>query len=405
MSFNTASNSFSTNTKVQLVAGSLADNLDYVKASVSKMSQGDFKGKKYGRSYKLYIPDAGVVREGLTAVPDEVTEVETEITLNNFNTAVTINAWQDLGSIEDFTKEIAKPRGEHLARAMQQALVKGNVYKSIQAVVAASATFDALSEASAKLGELAVGGDVVSFMHPTVMGKISASGLANFIPSQEAAEIYSKNYIGEYAGASQIRLATLPVISVGATAPAGTTLALTPVTDTDSNTIGFETVDTITGTNLIVGAAFSVAGLKVVDQSGIQTDQDAIVIVTEVNAAGTSGKITPLRITVDGYGYNNPNAWLPNDGTDDLVFTSLLTANYSYYVGQVRTKECFAFDSYKFGNLPGTDNEEVATVGGVTVKMSISGNNESLEKFIRLDAPHAGGIWDSRGSVTVYIKK
>ena len=396
-------NSFANNTKVQLVAGAVADNCDYLKASVSKMSQGDFKGKKYGKSYKLYLPDVGTVSEGLTAHPDEITEVETEILLNNFNTSVTINAWNELGDIEDFAREIAKPRGVHLARSMQQALVKANCFKSAQAVVAASAGFGVLSDAAAKLNELAVAGDIASFMHPTVMGKIAAGGLANFIPSQEAKEIYSKNYLGEYAGASQINLPLLPVISVGGSAATGS-ISLTKVQDSDNNDLGFQPVDTISGNKLFVGALFTVSGLKVVDQSGIETDQDYAVIVTEVNNAGTSGKITPLRITFPGKGYGNPNAWVPA-GTSSLSLTFGLSTSTSYYVGQVRSKESFAFDTYKFENLPGSENEQVATVGGVTVKMSMYGDGETLEKLVRLDVPHAGGIWDNRGSVTVYIVK
>lgn len=398
-------NSLATNVKVQLVAGAVADNCDYIRASVSKMSQSDFKGKKYGKSYKLYIPDAGTVKEGLVASPDEVTEVETEILLNNFNTSLTLNAWEELGGIEDFTREVAKPRGTHLARSMQQALVKANVFKSAQAIVATSAGFGVLSDASAALNELAVGGDIVSFMHPTVMGKIAAGGLANFIPAQEAREIYSKNYLGEYAGASQIQLATLPMVTVGGSAATGS-VTLVAITDANSNTIGFEPVTTVSGTNLFVGAMFKLSGLKVVDQSGIQTEQDYCVIVTSVNAAGTSGTITPLRITIDGLGTGNPNAWVATGttaGSKSLTFG--LTTSKTYYVGQVRTKECFAFDTYKFENLPGSENEAVATVGGVTVKMSMYGDGETLEKLVRLDAPHAGGIWDSRGSVTVYLEK
>lgn len=398
-------NSFANNTKVQLVAGAVADNCDYLKASVSKMSQGDFKGKKYGKSYKLYIPDVGTVSEGLVAHPDEITEVETEILLNNFNTSVTINAWNELGDIEDFAREIAKPRGVHLARSMQQALVKANCFKSAQAVVAASAGFGVLSDAAAKLNELAVAGDIVSFMHPTVMGTIAATGLANFISSQEAKDIYSRNYLGDYAGASQINMPLLPVITVGVSAA---TAAVTFVkdTNTDGVDLGFQTVDTVTGTNLFVGAMFTLSDLKVVDQSGIETDQDYAVIVTEVNNAGTSGKITPLRVTFPGMGHNNPNAWMPastSAGSTSLKFG--LSTSTSYYVGQVRSKESFAFDTYKFENLPGSENEQVATVGGVTVKMSMYGDGETLEKLVRLDVPHAGGIWDNRGSVTVYIVK
>lgn len=52
-----AENSFSNNKKVQLIARACADEMDYIKASKSYMSQNDFKGKKFGRDYKIYIPD------------------------------------------------------------------------------------------------------------------------------------------------------------------------------------------------------------------------------------------------------------------------------------------------------------------------------------------------------------
>jgi hypothetical protein len=83
----------------------------------------------------------------------------------------------------------------------------------------------------------------------------------------------------------------------------------------------------------------------------------------------------------------------------------LLSASTTYYVGQVRTKDCFAFDSYKFENLPGSENEEVCVVGGHSVKMSMYGDGINLQKLIRLDAPFAAGLFEPRGSVTVYIAK
>ena len=390
-------NSLAKNVKVQLVAGAVADNLDYVRSSVSKMSQGDFKGKKYGTSYNLYIADPGHVEEGLCAKPDSVTEVQTEITLKNFNTSVALNAWEELGGIEDFTREIAKPKGILLARYMQKAIVKANAFKNMQAVVG-TASFGVLSEASAKLNELAVGGEVVSFMHPTVMGTISASGLANFIPAQKAKEIYSDNYLGQYAGAAQIQLATLPVIKTPSTMPTAT-ITLTPVTDSDNNVIGFEAVNSISGTGLVAGLVYKADGLKIVDQTGIETDQDVAITVLD-----STGRINPLRITVEGKAFGNPNAWVA-DGVTTLTLTPVLEADTEYYVGQVRTRDALAFDSYKFGTLPGSENEDVATVGNVTVRMSMYGEGDCLEKLIRLDAPHASGIWEPRSCVGVYVKK
>ena len=398
----TAANDFTNNKKVLLVAGAVADELDYIKASVSKMSQADFKGKKYGKSYNIYIPDVGSVKEGLEASPDDITEVETEIKLNNFNTSCTIDAWNELGDMESFKDQVAKPRGQHLARQMAKSIVKDNVFKDMQAVIADAPSFGVLSDASAALNELAVGGEVVSFMHPTVMGKIAAGGLANFIPGTEAKELYGKNYLGQYAGAEQINCALLPTVTISQAPTA--TISLVPVKDGESNTIGFETVDTISGTNLVPGAVFTAGGaLKIVDQSGIETEQDVKIIVLSVNNEGTSAKISPIRITVEGKNTGNPNAWM-KAGVETLTLTSALEVG-TYWVGQVRTKESMAFDSYKFENLPGSENEDVATVGGVTVKMSTYGDGTNLTKLIRLDVPHAAGIWDARGAVAVFIKK
>ena len=399
----TSAGKFVNNTKVQLVAAAVADELDYIKASVSKMPQSEFKGKKYGKTYQLYIPDVGTVKEGLEASPDDIVEVPTEIRLNNFNTSCTLDAWNELGDVEAFADEIAKPRGQHLARQMAKSIIENNVFKNMQAVVSNAPGFGVLSDASAALNELSVGGEVVSFMHPTVMGKISASGLANFIPGTEAKELYGKNYLGMYAGAEQINCALLPTVTIKNDPTA--TISLVPVQDGESNTIGFETVDTITGTNLVPGAVFTTGGdLKIVDQSGIETEQDVQIIVLSTNPEGTSAKISPIRITVEGKNTGNPNAWM-KAGVSTLTLTSALESGATYWVGQVRTRDALAYDSYKFENLPGSENEDVATVGGVTVKMSTYGDGTNLTKLVRLDVPHAAGIWEPRSCVAVYIKK
>ena len=399
----TSAGKFANNTKVKLVAAAVADELDYIKASVSKMPQSEFKGKKYGKTYQLYIPDVGTVKEGLEASPDDIVEVPTEIRLNNFNTSCTLDAWNELGDVEAFADEIAKPRGQHLARQMAKSIIENNVFKDMQAVVSNAPGFGVLSDASAALNELAVGGEVVSFMHPTVMGKISASGLANFIPGTEAKELYGKNYLGMYAGAEQINCALLPTVTIK-NAPTAT-ISLVAVEDGKSHTIGFETVDTITGTNLVPGAVFTAGGaLKIVDQSGIETEQEVQIIVLSTNEDGTSAKISPIRITVEGKNTGNPNAWM-KAGVSTLTLTSALEVGATYWVGQVRTRDALAYDSYKFENLPGSENEDVATVGGVTVKMSTYGDGTNLTKLVRLDTPHAAGIWEPRSCVAVYIKK
>ena len=89
-------NNFSNNLKVKMVAAAAADNMDYVKASRSYMSQAELQGKKFGREYKVYIPDPGKVVNGLVADPDAVDEVEVPIMLDNNNNSCELTAWNTL---------------------------------------------------------------------------------------------------------------------------------------------------------------------------------------------------------------------------------------------------------------------------------------------------------------------
>ena len=153
---------------------------------------------------------------------------------------------------------------------------------------------------------------------------------------------------------------------------------------------------------VLLGLLLICAFVALTIANGIQTDQDVSIIVLSVS--GNTAYISPLRITIDGKGFGNPNAWVPS-GTTTLSLTAALDGNATYYVGQVRTKDCFAFDAYRFEDLPGSDNEEVAVVGGHSVKMSEYGEGKTLNKLVRLDAPFAAGIFEPRSSVTVFIKK
>ena len=60
------------------------------------------------------------------------------------------------------------------------------------------------------------------------------------------------------------------------------------------------------------------------------------------------------------------------------------------------------YDQYKFGNLPGSDDSDVATVDGVTVKMMQFGDGKNGVKLIRLDMTFCAKLYDHRESVTTY---
>lgn len=401
------------NKKVQLVAAAIADNMDYIKASVSKLSEADMANKKFGRSYEVYMPDPGKVIQGIKANPDEIEEVAVPIYLDNFNTSVNLDAWTEKTEIEDFTAEIAKPRGIHLARKTQQEIVKNNIFKSFQAVVKTGAPgFDLLSEASEALEDLSLAGDVVDFQKPSVLGKIASSNVGKFFDNDTAKKLYTKAYIGDFANASHVGLAVVPTITVPAEIPSASLVAGTAAGN-DSFTF-----DGVSGEGLFAGLAYKVVdnngnAVKIVDPSGIETECELTVILTDIPygyADRANGKkvlyrvgIPQIRIAKAGTNEGNPNAWCDASATS-FSLQPILTAGKKYVIGQARIDASLAFDGYKFKDLPGSTNENVATVGGVTVKMSQYGEGEYLEKLIRLDVPFGAGLMDPRLSVTTFLQ-
>ena len=121
------------------------------------------------------------------------------------------------------------------------------------------------------------------------------------------------------------------------------------------------------------------------------------------NAAGTVGQISPLRITIDGNAYGNPNAWVAA-GTESLTLVAGLKADTTYLIAEVRAKDALAYDTYQFDSLPGSDEEMVATVGGSSVKMRIFGDGTQLNKLVRVDSTYAASLYEPRNAVVIYIE-
>lgn len=390
-------NEFTNNKKTKMIAAVVADNMDYVKKSKSYLSESELKNKKYGKEYKVYIPDPGKVKDGLEADPDSVEEVEMTIKLENKNTSCEIDVWNELTDIEDFKKEIAIPRGTKLAKSVQKDVIDNTIFHATQAVVG-QANFASLSEISNKLEEVSVGGTKVMFNAPTVNGKIASAGLSNFIPDTIQKEIYGKNYLGEYASASQISLAGMPIVKATGSA---ITINGTAIIE-DGVTVGFEQIDEVSVTGGKKGEAYSIAGLKIVDVNGMETDQDYTVILTSDSVNGKAS-IAPIRATLHDKATGNPNAWFDSDFTG-FTATALLSSGQEYYVGVCREEDALAFDTYKFSDLPGSENE-TETIDGVSVKMSKYGDGKNMISLVRLDCPFAAGVPDARRQAVLYIEK
>lgn len=408
----TPSNSFSNNKKVRMVAANVADQRIFTKSSVSKMKQSDFEGKKYGKSFTLYIPGRPKVVNGVVADPTPVDEIETSVFLDNDNVSDVLGPWERMGDIETFRDQFAIPFAETLGRTQEKKIIDHEIFKAMTAVIGPKtsasldgADFGLLGRATAKLKKLAISASLVGFLDPDVQAEISDKAVSNkFITSDsQFMKLYGDNAIGKYGSAAWVETPDLPTIHTSATAATGA-ISLTAIQDSASNTIGFETVTQISGTNLHKGAVFNVAGLKVVDTTGIQTEVPVQIIVLSVNGAGTVGQISPLRITIDGKACHNPNAWVAA-GTSTLTLTYALKADTDYVIGECRTREALCFDTYQFDVLPGEKDEMVAGVGGSNLKLRMYGDGTNLNKMFRIDSTYAASLYEPREACLILVEK
>lgn len=382
-------NNFSNNKKVKLIAGEVYDNLPYLKKAKSYMSQGELEGKKYGKTYSIYIPDPGQVADGLEANPDAVNEVEVPVTLQNKNTSVELDAWNKLTDIESFTNEIAKPRGVKLARSVEKDAIDQTINKAFQ-VVSGNASFKTLTDMSKALDEVGVAGTKVSFVKPSIAGTIAAGGLANFIPSEIQSKIYKDAYLGQYAGASVIEESLMPVITVAGDETAAMSVsAITATEGTATITAGYDVAFTAAP-----GVPFKV-NAKIVGVDGMETDQDLYII------ADKDGKVPDVRFAVQGHNINNANAWVPTGYT--TAAPELAVASGKYALGQCRTEQAVGFDKYTFADLPGSENV-TESVNNVSIKMSTYGNGQNMTTLTRLDLPYAVTLPDPRNAVLGMFK-
>lgn len=387
-------NNFSNNHKTKLIAGEVYDNLPYLKKAKSYMSQGELEGKKYGKTYSIYIPDPGQVVDGLEASPDAINEVEVDVTLQNKNTSVELDAWNKLTDIESFTNEIAKPRGIKLARSVEKDAIEQTVPKAFQAV-SGNASFKTLTDMSKALDEVGVAGTKVSFVKPSVAGTIAAGGLANFIPSEIQSKIYKDAYLGQYAGASVIEESLMPVVEWTAAPTASFSTTAITAKDASNNTVtaGYE----VAVTDNAPFYPFKFPGAKIIGVDGMETDQDLYVI------ADNNSAVPSIRIAVKGYNINNANAVIDEALTAATGNLTTAIATGKYALGQCRTEDAVGFDKYTFSDLPGSENV-TESVNNVSIKMSTYGNGQNMTTLTRLDLPYAVTLPDPRKAVVGYFK-
>lgn len=434
-------NSFVSREKLDILATAVADNMPYVRASKQSYPQQDLKGKKFGAKVSEYLTDAGTVTDGIVADPDAVHERQIDAFVQNKNSAVETTFWENFHNIGNREKEIIKKRAEKLARYVEADVINHNVFRGMQAVVApkvggvSAPSFEMLSDAATKLAELSVVGDLVDFQAPTIYGKVANSGLAKFIPDDIQKDIFRERYLGQYAGAACVEQALMPKITLSANADTAPTITFTKVVDDNGNIIGY-TAGALTasgaGKTLEEGAAYKVPGVYLLDESGVETNQELVLIVHKkitglltstvngevVITKANQGKLAEVLgtedifVTAKGESFGTPNVWVDPTTFDSGSSTTTVTcafvdgmgAGKSYWVGQVRTEDALTFDAYTYEDLPGSRRENVGNDGPVVLKAMSFGDGKNGVEMTRIDVSYIATVFEPRRNVVTFTE-
>lgn len=433
-------NSFVSRKKLDILATAVRDQMPYVRASEQKYDQASIKGKKYGAKVSEYLTDAGTVSDGIIANPDAIHEREVTAFVQNKNSAVETTFWETFNNIENKERNIIKKRAEKLAREIESDVIRHNALRGMQAVAVAKVggvaapSFEMLSDAATKLAELSVVGDLVDFQAPTIYGKIANTGLAKFLPEDIQRDLYREKYLGQYAGAACVEQALMPKVTLSANAADAPTITFTKVLDDNGNIIGYS-AGALTANStkaLEEGAAYKVPGVYLLDESGMETNQELVVIVHKkitglvtstvngetVITKANQGKlaeslgIEDLFVTAKGYSFGTPNVWVDASTFDSGSSTTTVTcsfidgmaANKTYLVGQVRTEDALIFDSYTFDDLPGSRRENVGNDGPVVLKAMSYGDGKNGVELTRIDSPFIATIFEPRRCVPTFVE-
>lgn len=388
-------NEFSNNAKTKVIAQEIYDNMPYLKKAKSYIPQEQMVGKKYGNTYTVYIPDPGKSRiakasdgrNGLSAQVEEIKEIVYPISLEAGLNDVELDEWEKLGDIESFSDQIAIPRGRSIGQTIEQYAVDKTVFKAAQAVVGTK-SLATLAKANGKLKKAGAAGSKVTYIDPVVGHDIAAVAAGQIKNDEIVNKLYKDAAIGTFAGVPVVEEQFMPTVEAKATD--AFTVSVT------TGTKGFEPIvsGSLTGA---AGIPFKATGLKLVDKNGIQTNEDYVVI------PDADGKIPELRVEFEGMNGGNANAWVPT-GTNSLTFTSMLTSGKTYDVVQTRTTDAVAMDSYKFGNIPGSEME-TAQKEALKVQTYKFGNGETLTTMYRIVAPFAIGLPEARSCVLAYMER
>lgn len=399
-------NSFVNTKALKLFLAKLIDAAPYIRASKGHF-KGDLKGKKPGKSYNLYLTDAGNPSDGLKIDREKddfsVQEREVTIYIKNKKTVVSLDVLEQVVDLESWNDEVAEPYGVRLGAEIQKDVIGNTFFQASTAFVGTSG-WDAMATANAHLRSIRQGAKLVSFMDPMAATGLTVNALNNwnFGPSNKGQDFYGDNSIGKFSGSEYVECTDIPMVK-------GVTRELTIASaakSTDQDNVGGIELTLSAGLSSAIkaGEPLYLTGAKACNVVGMPTNAPFVCFVQK-DAAANATKIEVGRIELADIGSRNCYLEGAKELSDlaDVTLTNVLTNGKTYFAVQTRTEDVLDFTQVELADLEGGKSKN-ANVGGIGMKWSTLGDFDNMVNESRADVCYGTGIVDNRLVAIAFIE-
>lgn len=378
------------------------------------------KGTRTHGIMHFYVPASGNAQVGqVTGVAQSATEsvldlskrprnssfFKKECYAQNASDILEYSNFEEIFQLDDYQKDLVKPRGEKMAHTIEADIVNRNWAKAGGAIVSDTADFLVLSRAAAELQSIKATGDWTGYISPMLHSYLASSPMRMDIrpPESRVQEMYGKSSIGMFANVDWVSEPFMPIFTAGGDIGSSVTVA---------ENVDTQGADTITlsgvtsGVTIKKGTPIKIKGVYEVTVSGVKQSYEKKLIVQEDATADGSGvtvKVIPIYFNSDD-GYTN-TVWV--DGGKGIPagaeVTMLVEAGADYYVGLVRDAEAFNWTPFEWPELLALENTTSST-DDLTIQLAAGGEILQRTNVMRMDCPYFGDIIDERAVRTLFVK-
>jgi hypothetical protein len=320
------------------------------------------------------------------------------VTVNIYKNAANYGMVDKAVRLNTFDTMVAQPYGSRLAAQINQMVYQAILGAAGMSIVTDTPNFSVLADAIALVATSRVGDRTGGVLGPSLMARITNSGLNEFGQASAANQLWKGTILG-YNGVDFTRTPDAALITV----PAGiTAVAIATAPTEGASTLAITLTGAAEGAVIPAGYAFRVPGVYALDVFGKSTGELRTFVAAEDFTVGANGAATmPIEPIFAASKTSKKNvSALPGAVTANMI----LEAGATYQTGAVFADKCVAFASIAPAPMDGQESSTSDMEGELNVRMTRGSSITDGKIIVRWDVLCGVKRLYGNGAVAIYAK-